>query len=215
MTEYALGRHVEHDERSRGFQALMSPRLATVQHRHFGPVLDQLKLGSCTGNALAQALNCRPFHKPREHPFTEAFAVNMYVRGTQLDDVPGQMPDEDTGSTALGVAKAAVEAGVITAYHHAFGFDQFLAALVLTPVMMGTSWHRSMFRPDADGTLHLDGDVVGGHEYLATGIDLPRKRIRILNSWSSHWGIMGTAWLSFDNARALLADRGDAMVLVR
>lgn len=53
---YSLGRIVQHDPRSLAFVAATAP-LKTVTHRLSGQVLDQGNLGSCTGNAMAQALN--------------------------------------------------------------------------------------------------------------------------------------------------------------
>lgn len=212
-----LGRHVQRDARSLAprFAAAMAPAPVTTRHRHYGPVLNQGDLGSCTGNTLCQALNTLPLRRPGSPLATEADAVRIYTRGTALDDVPGQMPEEDTGSTGLAVAKAAVEEGLITAYHHAFGLDQVLAALTLNTVMVGSVWTEAMFTPDARGYLHVEGPEAGGHEYLLTGLEVERRRVRMLNSWSSRWGRHGYAWLSFDSLDTLLRRDGDAMVLVR
>jgi hypothetical protein len=61
-----LGRHVEHDPRSRKFGAAperMSGTRDYVLHRRHGQILDQGDLGSCTGNALTGAANTDHRHR--------------------------------------------------------------------------------------------------------------------------------------------------------
>lgn len=222
-----LGRHVEHDERSRGYLAALDPEPRTVKHRHFGPVLSQGQVSSCTGNAVAQAMNCAPLHRTRsgisgpelvlrsDKLLTEKDAVRIYTRGTELDNVPGQMPGQDTGSTGIAVAKAAVEEGLIASYRHAFGVDQLVAALSLTAVIVGTVWDKSMFIPDKLSRLHPDGNEVGGHEYVLMAQNLEKKYFTLLNSWGNQWARGGYAYISFEDMAGLLARQGDVTVLVR
>jgi hypothetical protein len=209
---YALGRLVQHDPRSLAFPAELAP-LRTVTHRHYGPVLDQGELGSCTGNAIAQALNCTPLRRGRVL-LTEADAVKLYSRATVLDEFDGSYPPEDTGSSGLAVCKAAKEAGLIKAYHHAFGVDQALAALVLSPIIIGVPWYDEMFFPDSNGYLNIRGDMVGGHEVSLIAINVKKERVTLLNNWSSQWGINGRAYLRFADLDALLKQQGDATVPV-
>lgn len=223
-TPYALGRLVRHDPRSRAFPApAAAPR--TVRWRHYGPVLDQghwfnpfiqkeISLGSCTGNALAQLLNSAPFHKPRTPYRTEDDAVlRYYSPGTQLDPFQGwydpQANAEDTGSSGLGVCQAAKAAGDITGYTHAFGLDHALGALANGPIMVGTEWRADMFRVDSGGFIHATGRVVGGHEYLIVGANTVGRYVTMLNSWSSGWGRLGRARISFDDFATLLDADGD------
>lgn len=208
-----LGRNVNHDPRSLAFPAAVSaaPR-KPVLHRHYGPVLDQGQLGSCTGNAMAQALNTAPFHKSRAKLLTEADAVSIYSAATLIDGSPGHYPPTDTGSDGLSVAKVAAKRGYISAYHHAFDVEHALGALQLSPFLFGTSWHESMFTPDADGFVHPDGNVVGGHEILCIG-DTGTALV-FLNSWGKSWGKGGTFLLSYADFAALMADSGDVTVPV-
>ena len=211
---YPLGRIVQHDPRSFAFPAALAPALKTVNHRHYGPVLDQGQIGSCTGNAAAQALNTVPLRHGRRL-LAEIDARNLYHYATVLDGYPGTWPPTDTGSSGLAVAKASLKAGYVTGYTHAFGLDQCLAALVLAPVIVGTNWHDSMFTPDSNGFIHPTGAIAGGHEYALIGIDVKRKRVTMLNSWSASWGRNGRAYLTFDDLGALLADQGDVVSLNR
>lgn len=209
---YPLGRLVEHDPRSLAYLAKTAP-LKTVTHRHYGPVLDQGDLGSCTGNAIAQALNTAPLRHGRKL-LTERDAISLYSRATTLDNFSGAYPPDDTGSTGLAVAKAAKEAGYISAYHHAFGVDQALAALVLSPVIIGIPWYDSMFEPAHNGYLTVDGSVAGGHEVSLIGINTKLERVTLLNNWSASWGLNGRAYLRFADLDALLSRQGDVTVPV-
>lgn len=53
----ALGRVVDHDERSRLYQARLATTQRSVLWGHHAPVLDQGELGSCTGNAFEMLLS--------------------------------------------------------------------------------------------------------------------------------------------------------------
>jgi hypothetical protein len=210
----ALGRLVEHDPKSRFYQAAMATAPRSVLWGHHAPVLDQGDIGSCTGNALTQALNCDFFAKCRTHYLTEADAVKLYSAATQLDDVPGSYPPDDTGSSGLAVAKAGVKAGYLAGYKHAFGFAHFTAALQLSPVIVGTTWHNDMFTPDKSGLVRPTGSVAGGHEYLAIGVDYALKSLTFLNSWSDKWGVGGRFHMTFNDFAVLLADQGDVVAPV-
>lgn len=210
---YSLGRVVEHDPRSRGYLAALAPDLRTVTHRHWGPVLDQGHVGSCTGNAMSQSLNTSPLRHGRRL-LTEDDALALYGAATALDSFPGTYPPDDTGSSGLAVAKAAQTAGLIGSYHHAFGLDQCLAALALQPVLVGSEWTQDMFTPDKDGYVRPTGSVAGGHEYTLLGLDVRRQRVTMLNNWSSSWGRNGRAYITFTDLGTLLDAQGDVTVPV-
>ena len=212
---WTLGRHLvpTHDERSRDFPAATAP-LVTTLHAHVGPVLDQGNLGSCTGNATAQALNCDPMLPAGRRLLTEADAVALYSWATAHDPVPGRYPPTDTGSDGLAVAKAAKHLGLVSAYQHAFGLSHVLGALVVRPLIIGIPWLSGMFTPGRDGMLSVTGTVAGGHEVCLRGIDVEAQTVRVLNSWGSGWGIAGEALMRWTDLGGLLAQRGDATVLL-
>lgn len=210
MISRGLGRRVEHDPRSRGFPADRATRLRTVEHAHYGPVLDQGQLGSCTGNAMAQLLNCDPYVATRGGQLlTEADAVQLYSDATRLDPYDGEYPPADTGSSGLAAAKAARNRGLIHSYRHAFGLTHTLYAIPLRPVIIGIPWLARMFDVRADGWLDVSGDVAGGHEVCLTGLDVDAAAVTVLNSWGDGWGMAGTAWLAWADLDRLLRDDGD------
>jgi hypothetical protein len=203
---YVLGRHVEHDPRSLDFPAETRPALKSVL---WGPppiVLDQGRIGSCTGNATVDVLNCLG------HNYDEKVAVAIYTWATHHDGIPGAYPKEDTGSTGLAAAKAAKHFGLLKSYRHAFGTDHTLGALMLQPVMIGIPWYEGMFDPDGDGFLSVTGGVAGGHEIAIIGYDATDKYVTFLNSWGPTWGENGTAKVHVNDLDRLLSEQGDCTV---
>lgn len=207
---YPLGRKVNHDPRSWDFQAPTAPTHNPISHRHYGPILDQGNVGSCTGNAMAQTLNSKPYHKTGTRLLTEDDALSIYAAATAIDGSPGTYPAEDTGSDGLSVAKVARSRGLIKAYSHAFNPGQAVGALQLSPFLFGTNWHEAMFTPDAQGFVHPDGNIAGGHEIACVGDT--GKHLVFLNSWGKGWGKAGRFYLTYDDFATLLADQGDVTV---
>lgn len=216
----AYGRLVEHDPRSRNFAHLAPEKLVpkTTLWAHHAPVLDQGELGSCTGNALAQCLNAdyfRPTLKKvnKGQPLLEHDAVTFYSLATRLDGIAhNTYPPTDGGSSGLGVAKAGQRLGFVKSYRHAFSFTAFLSALQTQPVIVGTAFYEGMEDPDKTGLVHLTGQVVGGHEYLALGVDYQKRHITFLNSWGPSFGVNGRFQLTINDFQALLADQGDVTI---
>lgn len=208
---HRLGRHRHHDQRSFGFRAPSVPKSAIhdIAYRHYGPILNQLDLGSCTGHALVDCLMTRPNYRGTAK-LTHDDALRAYSRATELDPFDGAYPPIDTGSDGIDVCKAGVEFGWITAYDHAFGIDHLLGSLMLGPVMVGTDWREAMFSPDTRGRLTVAGDVVGGHEYVITA--KVGSWLRLLNSWGPGWGVSGYAWIKVSDLAALLDAGGDCTV---
>jgi hypothetical protein len=210
----ALGRFVEHDPQSRQYPARRATQLKTVLWSHKAPVLDQGSLGSCTGNALAQCLNTTKFRlsRPNGRYLDESVARNLYSRATHLDSDPQYWPPTDTGSSGLAVAKAGMQLGYLTSYTHAFGMDHFLAAIQLSPVIIGSDWLEDMFNPSTKGWVNVSGNVAGGHEYLALGANMIGRYVTCLNSWGQGWGVNGRFRIHFDDFAKLLANQGDVTV---
>lgn len=216
-TDLPLGRHVEHDHRSRTYAyAPQEATLKSVQHIRRVPVFDQARVGSCTGEAMAGVLGTDPFYGARRAGTVvdQGLALQLYATATTLDSLAGSYPPDDTGSTGLAVAKAARAAGLIAGYLHTFSFTACLAALVQTPVCIGTNWYASMDTPDANGLVSIPAGAtpIGGHEYLLDGLDLERRLVWATNSWSANWGKQGRFAMSFDTMERLLAEQGDVVV---
>jgi hypothetical protein len=218
-THPRLGRHVEHDERSRAYPARKAAvAVESVVHKHYGPVLDQGWVGACTGFAATQGLMAAPLRLPNRRLYAKT-ALALYGRATALDPFPGEYPPDDTGSSGLAVCKAAVEAGYISRYEWAFGIDHARAALSRGPVLVGTAWYEGMNEPNDLGIVRATGELLGGHEYLCLGY--VGEDFLFLNSWGKNWGRPsgsnlaavsgGTFWMSYATFGALLEDQGDVV----
>jgi hypothetical protein len=210
---FALGRRVNHDPRSRAFPAPAAATLRSVSWRRWSPVLEQGDLGSCTGNAIVGALGTQGLYKAgTAKALTEELAVSIYKRATVIDPFPGSWPPDDTGSDGLSVCKVAKELGLIASYSHAFGLDHCLAALALSPVMVGVPWLESMFSPGSSGLVDVWGAEVGGHEFVLTGLDVRHRLVRARNSWGMSWGVGGFFYLRWEDLGSLLERQGDCSV---
>lgn len=210
--EFGLGRRVQHDPKSLNFAAPELNPVKTKTWRRIGAVLDQGSLGSCTGNAAAQAANSFPLRE-RGRVLRQADAVALYSRATELDPWEGTYPPDDTGSSGLAVAKAGAEKGLWTRYEWAFGFDHALSALMEGPLLVGTYWYNQMFYPDENGFVTPGGAVAGGHEYLLSGVNVRGKYLIFTNSWGKDWGIGGRFRMSFESFQKLLDEQGDVVLL--
>lgn len=204
-----LGRHIEHDERSKNFRAVTpGPLPTTTKVWKRSTVFDQGGLGSCTGNAIAGIGATVPFRVPHRR-YDEYLAVKIYKRATVLDPFDGAYPPDDTGSSGLAACKAAVELGLTKAYRWGFGVED-LARMVATlgPCAVGTDWMSEM---DQGGVVSIGGYVRGGHEYEVIGWHADTQQFECVNSWGKGWGQNGRFFIRFDDMGTLLARGGDAV----
>lgn len=217
-----LGRHIRHDSRSRQYpvRAEGEPaRVESVSWRRVSPVLDQGNLGSCTGNAADGVLGSEPFYDTLANlaggfDFSEATALKIYSKGTELDGYPGSYPPDDTGSDGLAVAQACKGFGWISGYTHAFSMDDFLTGMTKGPAITGSTWLTGMDSPDPQGLVTFSGTVRGGHEFEADGIDATNEIVWFVNSWGTGWGQQGRFGMRFAEYEKALADGGDATFFV-
>lgn len=212
----AFGRIVHHDPRSREYPARRLTQPRSVLWRHSAPVLDQGELSSCTGHALAQCLNTVFFApaRPKRRYLDSRGAVDLYSVATGIDEFGGTYPPVDTGSSSLGVCKAGIQFGYLSAYRHAFGFEEAVAALGVSPAIGGFSWREGMMQTDGAGFIRPIGNLIGGHEITLIGVNLVDRYVTILNSWGPSWGRNGRAKITFADFERLLGEQGDVTVPV-
>lgn len=222
---FPLGRHVDHDPRSLNYAHGVLPKTAikSVDWTRRATIFDQGQLGSCTGNAAAGLLGtdsaaCTGATSVTVAgtvvPVDEDLAVRVYELATELDNISGTYPPDDTGSSGLGAAKALKKLGLATGYTHAFSLTALKSALQNGPVMVGTVWLESMFEPTAAGNVIVDqgSQVAGGHEYVISAYDQGSRQFRMDNSWGASWGVAGSAWLREEDVQWLLSQQGDVTV---
>lgn len=206
-----LGRHIEHDERSRDYAVTADTSgLVSIRHHRLVGVYDQGDVGSCTGNAGAGAMSTRPFG----HYYHEPTALKFYSAAEKLDGGAGY-PPEDEGSSGLSIAKVLKARSLISSYQHCFTPEAVYTALQTGPVMLGVSWLDGFDTPGIDGRLHYTGTSRGGHEICADQLDVEGQRIWITNSWSTSWSLSGRAYWTWADFAHVLADSGDATVPIK
>lgn len=220
-----LGRQVVHDPASRRFARglTIDPetwRSTTLRTSDPLPNPKQPN-GCCTGVAECVQGNSVGVPSPQRQ-LTMDDAQAVYTLATRLDPFPGQMPEQDTGSSGLAAAKAARRLGLLSgSYHWLFGgADEVVQHLMdtsqRTPVSCGTWWHEGMMRPSDDGKHPLPiieptGRRVGGHQYTARGYHRPTDTI-IIRCW---WGSYRDVRIQRTHLADLLAQDGDAHVAER
>jgi len=226
-----LGRNLHHDPQSAQYPMAdlldHSVPLASKRWVRRVAALDQGNLGSCTGNAMTGHLATEPLHEPsgwKGLHYTEQTAVDLYSLATQLDEFQGTYPPDDTGSSGLGVCKAAQQHGWIDNYVWGFTLDDTLRWLSQKgTVIVGTVWLSNMFNPDANGFLRPTGSIAGGHEWEILAIEVvdatpgsERGWVEMENSWAPTWGKRGRAKVAFPDLKTLLIDnQGDAKAGIR
>jgi hypothetical protein len=215
-----LGRHINHDPRSRRFPVRATEPIESVQHVRHVPIFNQGNVGSCTGNAAVGCMGTGTFFatidddERRRYPLDEDGAVKVYTEATLIDPFDGTYPDQDTGSDGLSVAKVLEGAGLISGYSHAFDIHEMVAGLMHTPCIVGTEWTDGMFTPDAEGIIHPTGTAAGGHEYVCDGYDAERGLLWFTNSWGTSWAWSGRHAMPVDEFASLLSRDGDATFFV-
>ncbi len=207
-----LGRHVHHDPRSHNFKHAALPVLTSQKWVRHCEVYDQGELGSCTGNAMAGAIMTGPLYKPTR-VLHEAQAVRLYRIATRLDDIDGQYPPDDTGSSGLAVCKAAKQFGYIKGYTHAMNLQAALSGLVHGPVIIGIAWFEGFDSPIGSAAeLQISGSIRGGHEVVLDAIDVDHKYVSGTNSWGPTWGARGKFCMTWDTFGELLNQEGDCTI---
>jgi hypothetical protein len=217
----ALGRRIEHDDRSRLYPFKADRRtLVSVQHLSNIDILDQTDIGACTFFATEGAVGCDPFFDtlPTGTELNFENGVKGYSRATVIDEFPGWYDIikqfEDTGSSGLAAAKVAHEWGWINGYRHAFTLTDALSALQTRPVITGFSWYSSFDDPTFDGMVSIASNAFprGGHEVCADGYDANFGHVWFRNSWGPDWGLHGRFCMTVETWGRLLAERGDVTV---
>jgi hypothetical protein len=210
-----LGRHLWLDARSLSHMIEnrveeMNHPVRTTQWDRVLAILDQGKLGSCSGNAGTGALGTQPFYdavgkrvlaRYKGARQAERFAVKLYEDATVIDAYTGQYPPEDTGSSGLAICKVLKTRGTIKGYRFARTAHGFLRLLQSGPVLMGMPWHNAFFEPNVHGFVDAhkhwaSSGISGGHEVEALGVELDMKDVfssvlTIANSWGRGWGDAG------------------------
>ena len=104
-----LCRNIHFDSESKRYavNTAMLSIVSVIHNRTLG-ILDQGKIGSCTGHAGIGDLACAPLAKalPANPKYTLSYqgAVDLYAAAVKIDG--GEYPPDDFGSSGLSISKA-------------------------------------------------------------------------------------------------------------
>lgn len=204
-----LGRQLVHDRRSRGYVGRRATGpLRTLMHRVYDPRVNPNQVvGNCTGVSEAIQANAAG-NRVTGVVLRMPDADRFYYRATELDPFPGTAPAEDTGSSGLAAATAAVELGVAERFEWYFGLDHVLAGLQLRTISVGTWWRHNMWEKDPrTGVIPRPaGAYDGGHQWTLRGYDA-RRGLVTGRCW---WGTWRDFLIQAEHLGELLDDGGDA-----
>jgi hypothetical protein len=223
--EYGLGRLPQKDERD--FLVWESPLRVSASMRSArywfmgGAWLDQNGFPHCVGYGWTHWLEDGPVLQPGITG-DSGYADDLYHECQRNDEWSGE--DYDGTSVRAG-AKVLRSRGLVSNYYFAFDIESVkLNVLERGPVVVGTSWYRSMFRPkkydDRTYVCRVDkgSGRVGGHAYVLNGISLTKEIdgvtgfFRLKNSWGKDWAFEGRCFISIEDVSTLLADEGEMCI---
>jgi hypothetical protein len=139
----------------------------------------------------------------------------LYGECQKVDEWPGE---DYEGTSVRALFKVLQGKGYVEKYGWAFDVGTVADWIIQKgPIVLGTDWFSGMMDTDEQGFIHASGYAVGGHAYLAKGVN--RKKVcpdgtlgavRLINSWGLGWGQYGYAWISFRDMQTLLDRDGEA-----
>lgn len=214
---HGFGRIPSADPRNRRFPlaAALHPRAAAsapARRRWYLRRAWQLDQGQ-TPECVAHAGKHWEFARPTERRVKDA-GIDVHALYRRCKAIDGY-PTED-GTDANALLKVYRELGQVESWWwytgQADGDLEVLRLWVLTrgACWLGAGWSESMFTPELDGTLRVEGALEYGHEVLLVGYDRPADRWELCNSWGVGWGRQGRAYLRGEDLARLLTDGGDA-----
>ena len=183
-----------------------------------GPILNQGSTPSCTGHGALGWEMCLPGDAPTtpdDQKSPDPRAVLIWQQA-QLEGF-GHI-DPNDGATIHDIAKVLSDPmnevlavnGKPRMGSYVWGFDMNEILSFISnegPMIIGVTWYKSMFSPDADGIAKIDPDsgVAGGHCVYIRGCSLTKGLVGpIANSWSATWGKQGEFYLPVGQFKLLL-----------
>jgi hypothetical protein len=162
-----------------------------VRHPLRAKHVDQFYLGGCVGFSGTNLLNTGIAVRSRV-AFNRAVTIGKagrtylgnedgkvnYHESTVRDQLPGEWPPDDTGSSATGLGAYWRAAGIVSGFDWVIsgGMDPLIATVQATPVLVGSYWFDDMMAtgPGGEVTSACEGaqdlNNSGGHEYLCNAV---------------------------------------------
>jgi hypothetical protein len=223
--DFGLGRRAKPDRRD--FLVRESPLRVTASDKTSaywymgGAWLDQNGHPHCVGYSWTHWLEDGPVSQ--DGIVGDAgYADALYQECQRNDEWPGE---NYSGTSVRAGAKVLKSRGLIDSYYFAFDVETVkLQVLERGPVVVGTSWYKSMFRPISyDSRTYVckvdeSSGRAGGHAYVLNGVTLTKEIdgvrgfFRLKNSWGRDWAFEGRCLISVDDVAKLLEDDGEMCI---
>jgi len=209
MADHGLGRlpspEDARDYRLAALVAALEEGTAATKVWASDRVLDQADTNHCVGAAWCGWGICLP----TASEYTNEDLHRVYYECKVIDGDPG----EENGTTLRTGAKAMRARGRISRYYFA-GSVREAADFVCTygSIILGIDWYEGFNDADANGVIHVAGEIVGGHCILWTGVVVMNGEAYAVlrNSWGTDWGLGGDCYLRLADLAAVFANRGEA-----
>lgn len=211
-----LDRKEHFDEASKGYaiRKLFMGVQEPIRKRLWTPrrdPLDQGREGRCVVFGWGGELACTP----HRYSVNNAWCNQTWPLVVAEDRKMGN--NWSDGASVLAGAKAMKNLGKIKYYAWAFSTDDILQTLSRKgPVVLGINWYESMYYPDKDGLIRVEGKLAGGHCILASGIWPNHPKfgdvVILPNSWGPTWGINGIGYLPVPELDKLFHQNGECCI---
>lgn len=208
--------YFDDESRSYGIRTYLgdSIRLRKRMWKPGDNILDQGREGQCVvfgwGGELAAS--------PHRYDIDDEWCRQCWPMIVAKDREMGN--DFPEGASVLAGAKCMRMLGHIKSYRWGFGLDDVLQTLSRRgPVVLGINWYASMYSTDDHGLVTVEGERVGAHCILASGIwpNHPFFETDVVawtNSWGPSYGINGRGFIPTSELGRLLHEDGEACIPV-
>jgi hypothetical protein len=238
-----LDRLPQFDEKSRQYRirqmAVGGMSLAQRKPRSFtwgvNQWLDQGQEGRCVEYSICHDLVARPKQVSMDMVQQILDGKRIYWPAQEEDQweggsYPGAKPQEE-GTSVLAGVKVAARLGFYKEYRWAMSLEGAVLGLGhVGPLILGINWYEGCYDTDADGFVHVSGELAGGHAIMAHAvrlvsqhgydqirafdqIDLEKSYIVLHNSWGPGWGVKGRAKLSLSDFDRLRQEDGEVCII--
>lgn len=213
--EFPLGRVYINDERDKKYlieNKLTLPKTILTTKYWDSDVWwgNQGNTPQCVGYAWSHWIEDGPVTHDGTPPSINPTLI--YSEAQKMDEWYGENYD---GTSVRGGAKYLKSTNKISSYLWTYDLNVLIdTVLTKGPVVVGTNWYTSMFRPDKNGLIRATGRVAGGHAYVINGVDKNKKLFRIKNSWGREWGKSGYAFISFSDMGRLIKQNGEVCLAI-
>jgi len=197
--KFVPGRGYKRDNRDKKLKARTSSRVYRywTDHQWFG---DQKDTPHCVGFGWAHWLHAAPVVN-----YIDPHGIYRYAK--YVDEWQGE---DYEGTSVRAGAKVLHHMGFIESYAFTRDLDTLIYTLLeVGPVVIGVDWYQGFMRSDTHGVIKLEGDLLGGHCCMLTGVNVIDRMFRGKNSWGEDYGVLGRFWLSFDDMKKLMRDKGE------